>query len=573
MTLEQAYRQTDPQLRRLHPLTPLLRSWQLVGVIAAVAIGAFGGDTDRLIWVWNALQGDADVGLLVQAALVSAAVAIVLLFAGWLSWRATWFALVADDAPPEGSDPGTAIANPASDPLGEGRVGGGRTAAPGTLVYHRGVLVRQRSRVRLDRVQSVDVQQPVLPRLFGLAVVSLDMAAGAGASVKLAMLRESEAWALRDEILRHARTRSATTEPAGQQRPAKAAEPTVIARISTHRLVQATLVEGLWAWALIAVLLVVWIGAIIAFGWPAVLGALPLTLSILVALVLLVKRQVDVVLREANFTLMRTSTGAIRISSGLLSTINRTIELDRVQQLRILEPLFWRWLGWARVEVDVAGGRRETEGAPAAALMPVADRDEAVTFVARITGADLDAPITRGPGTGARVLDPLAFPFLGVSLLEQGALTRHGRWRRTRAFVPYARVQSVSVRQSWLQRRLGLATVHLDMPSGVRRWTAPHQAVRDAGHLVDELVERARRQRAVAWSEPVHHPRDARSDHQPQHDAPDQLAPAVERRPRDGGKPSHERSDDPQRHQGDGQRRRQPDDHQHEYQAWDHQRR
>jgi putative membrane protein len=541
---DRAPRIADPALRRLHPLTPLLRSWGAVGVITAAALGALGNNADQVTWVWHAVQGDADIPLLLRAAGLLVLVAVILLAAGWVSWRMTGFALVVERRDEADRHP------------------------VGTLLYHRGVLVRQRSRVRLDRVQSVDVSQPVIPRLLGLAMVSLDMAAGAGASVKLAYLREAEAWHLRDEILHYTPTGGGA--PRDPSRPAKPArEQQLVARISTHRLVQATLLEGVGVYVLLFVVVIAAIGAGIGFGWEVLLGSLTAVFGVVLALFLMLRNQVGTVLRDANFTLLRTSS-AIRISSGLLSTVNRTIELDRVQEVRIVEPLTWRWLGWARVEVDVAGAR--TDGSsPAASLMPVADSEEAVAFVASVLGADLADPRVAGPGQRARWVDPLGHRFLGVTLLDQGGLSRRGRWRRTRFFVPYARVQSVSVRQGWLQRRLGLATVHLDMPAGVRRWTAPHRDATEAHMLVNDLVERARRQRAMPWSEPTLDPGDAGSDDQPQHDAAQQLAPGVEDRPREVRQPRHEEHDHAERRQRDGERGNEPEQHQGQDQPRDRQ--
>jgi putative membrane protein len=532
------------QLRRLHPLTPLLRSWQLAGVMTAVLLALLGDDPDRWVWTWNAINGEADFPLLFRASIAIVAVGSVLLAVGWVSWRMTGFALVADRRTDDEPEP------------------------VGTLLYHRGVLVRQRSRVRLDRVQSVDVLQPFVPRLIGLAVVSLDMAAGSEASVKLAYLREAEAWQLRDEILHFTPTRDATWRP----ERATSRQEQLVGRISTTRLLQAALLEGAFVWASLMITVVAALAVWATFGATAASGMLPVVVSLVIGLMITVQRQLQTVLRESNFALLRTESG-IRISSGLLSTLNRTVELDRVQEVRIVEPWTWRWFNWARVEVDIAGSRATDELAPAATLMPLADRDEATRFVATLLGADLAAAQPVGPGPGARWLDPIGYRYLGVTLLARGALTRVGRWRRTRVFVPYARVQSVSVHQGFLQRRLGLGTVHLDMPRGVRRWSAPHRDVTESHVLVDELVQRARRERVTPWSQPALDPRHTRADHEPQHDPPHQFGPTVEGGPGDVREPGHEDRDETERGQGDGQWRGQPDQHQHQDQAGDHQRR
>ena len=131
-------------------------------------------------------------------------------------------------------------------------------------------------------------------------------------------------------------------------------------------------------------------------------------------------------------------------------------------------------------------------------MMPVADRRDAVALIEEVTSARLDDAQVTAAGAKARWLDPWVAPRLGVALLDGGAVTRWGRWRRTQFFVPYARVQSVSARQGPVQRALGLATVYLDMPSGVQRWQAQHRDVSEAAELVNVLAFRARLHRIPA---------------------------------------------------------------------------
>ncbi len=448
-------------LRRLHPLTPFFRSWQLVGALAASGFGVFRDDLDKLKWIWRALHGDVEVSLLMRAVGVLLLVALALVFVSWLSWRVTGFAIITDASP------------------------------SGTLLYHRGLIVRQRSQVRLNRVQSVDVNQPFLPRLCGLAAVRLDMAAGEGASVNLAYLRRQDAWALRAEILRH--TAVARSRPTAATDSTEGAGGELIAEISTARMVQANLLDGVVAW----VVLVVWVVALVVggvvFGWRGLVTVAPGIVPVTVGIAVQLRRQVASMMRDANFRLRRTPTG-IQTSSGLTSTINRTIDLDRIQGVRLEEPYLWRRLGWARVGVDIAGASDQSHHG--ASLMPVADRRDAVALIAEVTGARLDEAAVVPAGAQARWLDPWVARHLGVELLDRGAVTRWGRWRRTQFFVPYARVQSVSARQGPVQRRLGLATVYLDMPSGVQRWQAQHRDMAEAAALVGELAGQARLHRA-----------------------------------------------------------------------------
>ena len=70
----------------------------------------------------------------------------------------------------------------------------------------------------------------------------------------------------------------------------------------------------------------------------------------------------------------------------------------------------------------------------------------------------------------------------------------------------HEKVQSVRLSQGLLQRRLGLASVHLDTTPGPVQATAAHRAAAEARALVDAEVHRARAARAAAgpdrWMSP-----------------------------------------------------------------------
>jgi putative membrane protein len=449
------------ELRRLHPLTPILGSKRLIAIAGAAGVSVFRDDLDRLRWIWDAIHGDVEIGVLAKGVLILMAVAAVSVLAGWLSWRVTGFAIVED------------------------------ASGVSTLLYHRGLIVRQRRQVRLNRVQSVDVIEPFVGRLLGLSVLRLDMAAGDEASVNLAYLRRGEASALREEILRH----TSTGAPADASAPGSDAltprPEQVIGQVATGRLVVANLLDGVAAWAFTLAWIVFLVVAAVAWGTSALLAALSGIVPVSLAILAQTRGQIRSILRDADFTLLRTPRG-IRISAGLMSTVNRTIDFDRIQGIQIEEPYLWRRLGWARVRVDIAGSSAKSAGEHGVSLMPVTDRASAVALVEQAVGVDLSAPSLAPAGASAHWLDPLGWRYLGVALLESGAVRGRGRWRRSLAYVPYARVQSVSAEQGLVQRGLDLATVHLDLPRGSVRWTADHRAHDDAAELVRQLSGRQR---------------------------------------------------------------------------------
>jgi putative membrane protein len=85
-------------------------------------------------------------------------------------------------------------------------------------------------------------------------------------------------------------------------------------------------------------------------------------------------------------------------------------------------------------------------------------------------------------------------------------MSRRGRWHRETDIVPHEKVQSVRLTQGPLQRRLRLATLHLDTTPGPVQATAPHRDEVEARQLLDAEIERARRARATArpdrWMRP-----------------------------------------------------------------------
>ncbi len=72
-------------------------------------------------------------------------------------------------------------------------------------------------------------------------------------------------------------------------------------------------------------------------------------------------------------------------------------------------------------------------------------------------------PVLRPPPARARWKAPLSWHFLAAGHDEELAVSQTGRVRRERIYVPLAKVQSLRFSEGPLQRRLRLATLHLDV--------------------------------------------------------------------------------------------------------------
>lgn len=449
---------TDPEpqdLERLHVLTPWLQSWRYLLAALGGAVAIFRDDIRRLDDAWEFVREQPLLlSLLIGlGALVLVGGAVV----GWafLAWRMTGYAVVGQ-----------------------------------TLFVRRGVVVRQRRQVRLDRLQGVDVNQPLLARFFGLAALKLELAAGSDATTTLGFLTLPDAHALRRDLIGRSGRHRVDPQTGA---PVEETEQTILT-VPTTRVLQARLLEA--SLSLGALLLyavgVVTVVALADGGIGAALAALAVIVPWLLGIgAYLVSR----FLQEANFSLGESEDG-LRIHSGLLALNHRTIPRRRVQALHINVPLMWRLTGWARLTVDVAGSVVSGSGGdsmlPAAnTLVPVASTSDVAGLFTHVSGVRLEEVALVAAPRRTRWLDPVSYGWLGVGLTESVAVSRTGWFTRRTAVVPFARIQSVRVTQGPLQRRLGLASVHIDGAVGSTGWSAPHRSIDDARTLVHILAARA----------------------------------------------------------------------------------
>lgn len=437
--------------RRLHPLTPVLEAWKTMALIA-VLFGREGfqqdGGVRELFRHRSALPLPAGaVGTVVLVVLLLLAVVVVAVALSVPAWLVRRFWI-------------------------DGR----------ELHVRSGLLRRRELHLRLDRIQAVDVDQPLRARLFGLATVRVTMAAGTGASSRLSYLSDEDARALRDRLL----ATSAGIDPATPAAPEQ-----LLATVPTG-LVAATAALAALPTVLVVVALAV---AGIATGHPLALG-LP-ALPVLLGGVTAVWRRVNAI---SGFTLSRSADG-YRVRSGLLDRRAQTVPPHRIQAVRVHRPLLWRPFGWARVEVDVAGlsggrkGRREgreRNQLRGTDLLPIGPLVLAEAIVAGILGVHPQEIVLAAVPRRARWLDPVGARAYGIALTDRAAIGREGVLNRRWTAVPYARIQSVRVRQGPLQRSLRLATVHVDSPRGPVHLVFEHRAAPEVPALLADLVERAR---------------------------------------------------------------------------------
>ena len=357
----------------------------------------------------------------------------------------------------------------------------------GELQIETGLIRRQSIRLPLANIQSVDVVRPGLGRAFGLSEVRVESAGTGSAHGRLAYLPDDRAAAVRAQLL-------ALAHGLDERTPAPPELP--LWQVHNGRLAASALL-GFPAFALAAEIVVVAVVAFVGSARAALatVGALvPMTI---VLLSLVVHRMIG----EYGFRVGHAGDG-LRLHSGLIQTQAQTIPFGRVQAVRRSEPFLWRALGWVRLEVDVArqsgGGRGSSESdgrGLSRALLPVGHPADVVLVLrGLLPPAVFEVPGTRPPRR-AVLKAPLTYWASRVWHDHEYLVARTGRLTLSAVLVPLDKVQSVRWSQGPVQRRLRLATVHVDVAG--RGWTASarNRDVDEAGRLLADLADLAARAR------------------------------------------------------------------------------
>ena len=376
------------------------------------------------------------------------------------------------------------------------------------LVIESGLLTRTRRSIPFDRIQDVDIERGPLQRLFGLATVRIETGGSAADEGLIDSVTVPEADALRAAV--RAGKANDGDVSATIEAPSVSTAHTVFA-MSTGRV----LVAGVFNFSL--VYLAGLFGALQTFRnvlpfdlddpgrWVGLVedrarGGVGVGAAVAVALLALLIGLVFGVARTlaADYGFRLSVEGArFRRTRGLFTRSDVVLPKGRVQLALLRTGPLRRALGWGALQFQtlggvVAGGQRQSV-APLgttdemAALLHEQGRlampDEAAMqkvstrHVLRIIPARVGLPLIAVLAASA-VWPPALFALpllpvlLVVALLERRfhsyALTngllfiRSGVWRQDLWIVPTANLQTLTLTRSFLQRRLGLASVLVD---------------------------------------------------------------------------------------------------------------
>ena len=429
----------QPNFRRVHRLTPLLRLWSVI--LALIAAFALNVNMEALRDIFAFITGEHRGGALRDTALALAgfiAVCAVVWLASGLWWRRMGYQLGAEE-----------------------------------LSLRRGLLSVQLRTARYDRTQAVDVVEPVIARLFRLAAVRVETAGGQSSVIEIAYLKKSDAEALRDDILArvHGAPTSQTEAPAEESAEEPAEEPALVPEIPIARSLIAAALRTSTLFLVGFLILVVVTRLPLSAALPILVGALPNAWNVLDS--------------SWRYT-ARTDGEVLNITYGLADRRRQSIRLDRIHAVQITQPFLWRPLGWYEVRVSVAGYGASASGKASGStrILPVGTLAQARQFL------PADAAPTYASPTRAKWVSPLDYRQQTVALTGGYVIVRNGRLNRRVKAIHTSHIQELTYRRGPISQALGLATVGLDLVQGPVRMDARNLTLADATALLTQLRSR-----------------------------------------------------------------------------------
>ncbi|HJQ68739.1 MAG TPA: PH domain-containing protein [Blastocatellia bacterium] len=427
----------------------------------------------------------------------------------------------------------------------------------GELITREGLFERTERHIPLERIQEIRVEQGIIHRLFGVVDAAIETAGGQRPEARLSVLALREAERLRQAVFEKERARraaSAVSASADASAERAVAGREVIMRLRLRDLIVAGLTSNhvLSALVLVGTLMTFLddimpesfyrqlaealssqVGRVAERGVMA--AALTAALAIIIFFVagLLLSITGSVALFY-DFTLARAGEDLHR-SYGLLTKRTSSLPRRRIQLLDIKEGALRRLFRLASLRADTAGSdfsqsgeRRQGQGV----LIPIAPRAELDRLLASILPDLEQAPrewarvsrlaVARGTVKSAFIciaasaglcfyfgspfglwllaLIPAAYlansmryRALGYATSERYFYMRRGWPGRSTYILPIRNVQAVSIRQTPVDRKLGLATLSVDSAGQSRMGgpQLPNMPVEQAHTLARTLAHRA----------------------------------------------------------------------------------
>ncbi|WP_102264916.1 PH domain-containing protein [Mesobacillus jeotgali] len=381
----------------------------------------------------------------------------------------------------------------------------------GELRIEYGLIVRKKRYIPFDRIQSLDLSEGILQRLFGLVKVKVETAGSGGMGLQdgeavLTAITKQDAQAIHDYLVS---IKKSGQIPQGEEEPQSSDD--LLYKMSVSELLMLATTSGGVGVVISAVFAFVFqFEEFIPYeqifdGVEHFVQNGVVFISVVVFLGFLLAWMIALfgtMLKYANFTVRKVDNDLV-ITRGLLEKRQFTIPLNRIQAVRISENLIRQPLGYASAYVESAGGSALDQESSKVLILPIVKKRKIpgllephlaeYHFRVSISPAPQRAysryllkgwlftlPIIivaiwflRPWGFGALLLLPISalWSYLNYKdagwSLDQGMLTfRYRNIVKSTVYMRKNKVQSFSVKESFFQRKKNLATVEAIVKSG-----------------------------------------------------------------------------------------------------------
>ncbi|WP_226647456.1 PH domain-containing protein [Mesobacillus subterraneus] len=381
----------------------------------------------------------------------------------------------------------------------------------GELRIEYGLIVRKKRYIPFDRIQSLDLSEGILQRLFGLVKVKVETAGSGGMGLQdgeavLTAITKQDAQEIHDYLVSIKKSGQMLQ---GEEEPQSSDD--LLYRISVPELLMLATTSGGVGVVISAVLAFVFqFEEFIPYeqifdGVENFVQNGVIFISVVVFIGFLLAWMIALfgtMLKYANFTVRKVDNDLV-ITRGLLEKRQFTIPLNRIQAVRISENLVRQPLGYASAFLESAGGSALDQESSKVLILPIVKKRKIpgllephlteYHFRVNISPAPVRAysryllkgwiftlPVIiaaiwflRPWGFGALLLLPasaiwsyLNYKDAGWSL-DQGMLTfRYRNIVKNTVYMKKNKVQSFSMKESFFQRKKNLATVEAIVKSG-----------------------------------------------------------------------------------------------------------
>lgn len=378
-----------------------------------------------------------------------------------------------------------------------------------------GVFVKKRDHLRWDRVQSVDVRRSFFAKLARQGALVIDSgASGAKTTLTLGLFPLQECERLRLLVLVVANdVRQGKTPNFAGINTLEIPDKGAFYALSRRRLLLGTAFSSAGILGLVFSLISIVLACLFDGGLSLI--------AIIALLVGPISNIIQMLNKNWKFNLQLVRDGLRKIS-GLTSTDTVTILPDRIHSVKISQPPLWRRFDWWQLEVAVTGFDWNTEASANKRLLivPVGTREEVLrtlwtilpdlgveapdVFLREAMGDERQGRYFHTAPLSSRWIDPFGYKRNGVSLTETVVAFRWGRiFNRNLRFFLHGRFQGLTLSRGPLQRRLGLASVRMDMATINFSTVQGNLRSEDALAFIREEMQLGRRARAQKTAETI----------------------------------------------------------------------